>query len=213
VGARHNRSGANEPSPEAPKGPSGPSRARVGSAYKPHPRANAHHRAKPADKDLVSITNVKRAAAVAIAAVLLMNAQRPEALGPVMQLTFYIHEAGHLIFSMFPQFVHIAAGSVFQCVVPIVAIGAAWRRGALFSACLGGFWLSYNLFYVAMYAKDAVDMELPGLRGEIHDWNYMLDVLGLFGATPIIAGAILTLGVLVALASAGLAVLVADEEV
>lgn len=210
MGASHNRSGANEPSPEAP---SGPSRARVGSAYKPHPRVKAQHRAKPADKDLVSITNMKRAAAVVIAAVLLLNAHRPEALGPVMQLTFYIHEAGHLIFSMFPQFIYIAAGSVFQCVVPIVAIGAAWRKGARFSACLGGFWLSYNLFYVAMYAKDAVDMVLPGLRGEIHDWNYMLDELGLFGATPLIAGTILTLGILVALVSAGLAVLVADDEV
>lgn len=176
-------------------------------------RAPRPARAKPAGVELLSIANAKRALAVALAVLLLTNAHRPEALGPAMLLTFFIHEAGHVLFSLFPQFIYIAAGSAFQCVVPGVAIVAASRRKAPFTACLAGFWLSYNLFYVAQYAKDAVDMVLPGMSGDIHDWNYMLDVLGLFTATPLIAGAIQTLGVLVVLASAGLAVLVANDEI
>jgi hypothetical protein len=115
-----------------------------------------------------------------------------------------IHEAGHILFIPFGQFMTIAGGSLFQVIVPAAFAVYFYRQGKSFSCSLLLFMLGESLINVSVYAGDAVAMELPLLGGDdsIHDWNWMLDQLSLLGQVREIAGAIRALGTLTILAAA-----------
>lgn len=107
-----------------------------------------------------------------------------------------IHEAGHFIFWPFGRFIMVAGGSLLQCIIPLLFFGYFWRTKQKFSAAAILLWLAVNLFYVGVYAADALRMELPLLGGEstIHDWNYLLSKLGLLNQAAGVANFIYLLG-------------------
>lgn len=109
-----------------------------------------------------------------------------------------IHEAGHLIFSPLGEFMTIAGGSLFQVAVPAIFAGYFYINKKQFSSFLVLFWVGASLLNVSVYAADSIVMQLPLLGGDnsIHDWNYMLDRLGLLRSTRTIALAIRVLGTL-----------------
>lgn len=109
-----------------------------------------------------------------------------------------IHEAGHLFFRPFGEFMMIAGGSLFQLIVPATFAGYFYYNRKYFSCAFVLFWLGESLLNVSVYAADSVEMQLPLLGGNdsIHDWNYMLDHLGLLWHTAGIAFAIRALGTL-----------------
>jgi hypothetical protein len=109
-----------------------------------------------------------------------------------------MHEAGHILFMPFGQFMTIAGGSLFQVIVPTAFAFYFYYQRKQFSCALVLFMVGESLVNVSVYAGDAVLMELPLLGGDdsIHDWNWMLDNLNLLGKTREIAGAIRALGVL-----------------
>src|ERR1700755_2634051 len=72
-----------------------------------------------------------------------------------------IHEAGHVVFMPFGEFITVAGGSLFQLIVPAAFALYFYRRGQLFSAALVLFWLGQSLLNVAVYAGDALKVELP----------------------------------------------------
>jgi len=100
-----------------------------------------------------------------------------------------IHELGHVVFSFMPMFITVAAGTLFQLAAPIASIFVFLKQNDYFALTVSLGWLSTSLFGVARYAGDARKMELPlvspfGGEDIIHDWNYMLNKLGLLGAAP-----------------------------
>ena len=110
-----------------------------------------------------------------------------------------IHEAGHIIFRPFGEFMTIAGGSLFQVIMPGLFVGYFMYHRKLFSAALVLFWVGESILNVSVYASDSLDLRLPLLGGEdtLHDWNYMLGTLGLLPATAKIGGAIRLLGTIV----------------
>jgi len=114
-----------------------------------------------------------------------------------------IHEAGHVVFSPFGDFLRIAGGSLFQVLVPVVFVGYFFSQRQPYSACLALFWVGESLLNVSVYAGDAVAMSLPLLGGSemIHDWHYLLSRLGALNATPQVAGTIRALGTLAIVAA------------
>ena len=101
-----------------------------------------------------------------------------------------IHEAGHyFIFAWAPPFLNILAGSLTQCVFPLLFIFSFWRTRQQFAVFATLFWFGYNLLDTAIYVADARAMLLPLLGGQavIHDWNYLLDELNLLPADGFIA--------------------------
>jgi hypothetical protein len=117
-----------------------------------------------------------------------------------------IHEAGHLIFSPFGEFIMIAGGSLFQVIMPALFVGYFWYHSKYYSAALVLFWVGESILNVSVYAGDSLALQLPLLGGQdsIHDWNYMLGVMNLLSATAKIAGGIRLLGtILIALAAFG----------
>jgi hypothetical protein len=114
-----------------------------------------------------------------------------------------MHEAGHVIFMPFGEFISIAGGSLFQLIVPAAFVTYFIRRGQLYSAALVLFWFGQSMLNVAVYAGDALAMELPLIGGEgaLHDWNYMLDRLGMLQSTPVVSGLIRFCGTVIIIAA------------
>src|SRR5829696_6851867 len=118
-----------------------------------------------------------------------------------------IHEAGHVFFRLFGEFMGVAGGSLFQVIVPAIFFGYfVWHKKP-FSASIVLFWVGSSLIDVYVYAGDAVVMQLPllsgvtGSEGGFHDWNYLLTETNLLPKTPLIAKIIRFSGNLVIVAA------------
>ena len=117
-------------------------------------------------------------------------------------LNLGFHEMGHVIFSPLGEFMAVAGGSIFQCLVPLLSTLMFVRQRDYFgiAVCFG--WLSTNLFDVAIYAGDARALALPlvtpfkGGEETIHDWNYILDRLNMMQYDYLFAGALRLLAVI-----------------
>ncbi len=112
------------------------------------------------------------------------------------------HEMGHMVFAPFGQFMAIAGGSLFQCLVPLLSTLMFLRQRDYFGIAFCFGWLSTNLFDVALYAGDARKLELPlvtpfkGGDEIIHDWNYLLDKLNMLQYDYVFANGLRLLAVL-----------------
>jgi hypothetical protein len=109
-----------------------------------------------------------------------------------------IHEAGHLLFRPFGEFMMIAGGSLFQVIMPAIFVGYFIYHGKPYSAALVLFWVGESIVNVSVYAADAAAMDLPLIGGSdsVHDWNYLLSRLGMLSAT-------VTIGRMIRLTGAG----------
>lgn len=109
-----------------------------------------------------------------------------------------IHEAGHVVFSLFGYFLTILGGTLLQLIVPTIFIGYFAFNREQYSASLLLYWLGINLLNISVYAGDALKMQLPLLTGDIdtHDWNQLLFTLGWLRHTETISNLILGLGII-----------------
>ena len=112
------------------------------------------------------------------------------------------HEAGHVIFGFFGEFLAVLGGSLMQVLIPVIATAAFVRTGQWASAAVTLFWTGQALTDVAIYAADGRARALPLLaEGLIHDWHYLLGRLGLLQSAESIGRAIFALGALTMIAS------------
>ena len=94
------------------------------------------------------------------------------------------HEAGHVLFGFFGQFLAVLGGSLMQFVLPLVLAGAFVRQRDPFGAAVCTWWAGENLLDLAPYIADARALQLVLLGGktgaevEGHDWEYLLAQLG-----------------------------------
>ena len=109
------------------------------------------------------------------------------------------HEAGHAIFMLFGnQFIQMAGGTILQLIIPIIlAFYFLFVKKDIYAMSFMLLWLGSSFFDIAIYAKDAVLMNLDLLGGDssIHDWNYLLSTIGLLKYTAQVAGFIYSLGI------------------
>jgi hypothetical protein len=126
----------------------------------------------------------------------------------VVDLLF--HEAGHMIFSPFGEFMTTLGGSLMQCLVPIICAVAFYRTNRdLFAVAVMGWWLGENLQDVAMYIDDARSLQLMLLGGgtgaeiEGHDWEHLLTMMNVLHLDHRIGHAVQVVGALLMLAGVG----------
>lgn len=118
-----------------------------------------------------------------------------------------IHEAGHLLFRPFGEFMSIAGGSLLQVIFPAAFVAYFYWYDKYYSAAMVLFWVGQSILNVYVYAADAVVMQLvllgglTGSEGSFHDWNYLLTETGLIGSTHTVAGIIRMAGTLVIIAA------------
>lgn len=117
-----------------------------------------------------------------------------------------IHEAGHMIFLPFGEFMNILGGSLFQILLPLICAGAFfWKNKDTFGAGIGIWWAGASLVDLAPYIYDAKEPQLillTGTTGEDgpHDWIYLLDVFHKVQESQRYGAHVHTVGLLVMLA-------------
>jgi hypothetical protein len=114
------------------------------------------------------------------------------------------HEAGHLFFAPFGQFLHILGGTLGQLIVPGLCIAQFLREERPFEAAVCTVWLGESTLYMATYMADAQAQVLPLVGGGMHDWHWLLTRMGLLADCRLLGGLAHALGS--GIAVAGLAI-------
>ena len=115
------------------------------------------------------------------------------------------HEAGHLLFSWFGEFIMVIGGTIGQLFVPAAFSIYFYLRRDFFSSSVTCFWTGQNFINISVYVKDAQAMNLPlvsiGGGDPIHDWNYILSKLSLLKFDQIIGSMVYSLGLIIMVAA------------
>jgi len=119
------------------------------------------------------------------------------------------HEAGHVIFGFFGEFIAVLGGSLNQVLIPAGCTAHFLRARQRASAAVTLAWTGESLTDVAVYVADGRVRRLPLLaEGLVHDWSYLLGRLGLLDWAETLGRLTYASGVLLILAA--LAVLAWD---
>ena len=117
------------------------------------------------------------------------------------------HEAGHVIFRLFGEWVSVLGGTLAQLLLPaLIIVAFLWKNRDPFGAAIGLWLLGVSLLDVAPYMYDALQPQLTLLNGSVgedggHDWIYLFESLGLRPRAPFIGAATHKLGALVVVLS------------
>ncbi|MBP1678613.1 MAG: hypothetical protein H6Q29_524 [Bacteroidetes bacterium] len=116
-------------------------------------------------------------------------------------VTLFIHEAGHLVFSLLGQWMHMIGGSVFQVLVPMALTIVSFRQNPSHTP-LPLFWTGESMVNLSVYIADAPYRQLKLIaKGLIHDWNWLLSD-NLEAAGPL-SDAVFGLGIALCVAAIG----------
>jgi hypothetical protein len=119
------------------------------------------------------------------------------------------HEAGHVIFRLFGEWLMVLGGTLGQLILPAVLCGALLLKNRdPFGAAIGLWFFGVSLLDVAPYMYDALDPQLVlllGTTGEAggHDWIYLFTSLGLRASAQRIGTLTHVLGAAVVLLALG----------
>lgn len=103
------------------------------------------------------------------------------------RVNLVFHEAGHVLFMPFGNFMMVLGGTLGQLVIPLIVGGSLLIKNRdPFGASLGLWWLGQSIMDTAPYINDARDLQLMLLGGGtgqdrpgMHDWENTLLDLGL----------------------------------
>jgi hypothetical protein len=120
------------------------------------------------------------------------------------------HEAGHVIFGFFGQFIGSLGGTLAQLIIPLLCFHQFLiKQRDIFSATIMFWWFGENFLDIAPYVNDARAGVMPLLGGNtgqtapygFHDWQYLLTETGLINFDHIIAWTLHILGSAIMIAS------------
>lgn len=123
------------------------------------------------------------------------------------------HEAGHIVFGPFREFVQYLGGTLLQLLVPAGLTLYFWIKRQLFSGAVTMFWTAQNLMDISVYIKDARAMLLPLIGGGEHDWSYLLSSLYLLQYDQSIGNFVFVTGCLLFFLSMVVGIFYSFEEV
>lgn len=120
-------------------------------------------------------------------------------------LSLGLHELGHLVFGFLPFFFVALAGSAVEVLVPLAGMVMFLRQPDYFGIGVLGCWLSFNLYGIGRYIADSraqqgVYVTVGGGDAQ-HDWEYILDSLGLLQLDTAIGAMVRVLAFLVGMGS------------
>jgi hypothetical protein len=119
------------------------------------------------------------------------------------------HEAGHVVFMPFGEWVSVAGGTLGQLLMPAILGGALLLKNRdPFGAAIGLWLLGVSLLDVAPYVYDALVPQVTLLGGQTgedgpHDWIYLLGSTGLLNKAQLLGNLVHKLGALVVLLALG----------
>lgn len=125
------------------------------------------------------------------------------------RVNLVFHEAGHILFAPFGDFMAVLGGSAMQLLIPlVVALAFLVQNRDPFGASVGVWWLGQSAKDLAPYINDARLQALPLLGGVTgrdvpgyHDWHNLLSRTGLLAWDTAIARAVDLAGTLLLVAA------------
>jgi hypothetical protein len=119
------------------------------------------------------------------------------------------HEAGHIIFGFFGQFIMMLGGSLGQLLMPLTCfLVILFKTRDTFGASVVFWWLGESCMDLAPYINDARDLKIMLLGGvtgsevvDYHDWEFILRKLGWLRYDHALAQLTNTVGILLMLIS------------
>ncbi len=98
-----------------------------------------------------------------------------------------IHEAGHVVFMPFGEFIEILGGSLLQTFIPIAFVFNFLFKEDYIGTFFSIFWLGDSVINVATYMADARVRQLPLIAdGLIHDWNWLFTEMGILSKAEVV---------------------------
>ena len=98
-------------------------------------------------------------------------------------IIFGVHELGHLVFGLLGEWIGVAGGSLAQLLLPLAAGALFLKQGDRYAVAVCGCWLAISMASLCPYIADARAQDLTLVsfseEGAIHDWNYLLNSVGL----------------------------------
>lgn len=127
----------------------------------------------------------------------------------VNQTLGIVHEGGHGVCYLLgcPEFITVANGTIFQLLFPGLIAYYYYKKGNVFVAMIALFFVGFSLQYTAWYLSTAHEgLILPAHKSflgvdAIHDFNYMLNAMGVLAYESLIAGVIKFVAYLIMLAA------------
>lgn len=94
----------------------------------------------------------------------------------IQNVNLIFHEAGHVLFMFFGEFMHILGGSLLEILIPLLVTIHFVRSKQLFSAGCTSWWMATAFLSVSIYASDANERLLPLITRDVstHDWYNLL---------------------------------------
>jgi len=126
----------------------------------------------------------------------------------IYMVDFVFHEAGHLVFGIFGNFMKNIGGTLMQLLIPTVVAFHFFKQKQFHSVSMVLLWIGENWINISVYASDARARLLPLHGGEsvTHDWSEILLTLGMLHYDQGIARLFYSLGVIFMLAGLGLGI-------
>ncbi len=93
-------------------------------------------------------------------------------------IDLFIHETGHLVFSLFGRFIYFLGGSLFQIIIPVATV-IVFAHSTLRSLPFTLYWTGQSVVNVSIYIGDAPYLKLHLIsKAAIHDWQWLLNHAG-----------------------------------
>jgi hypothetical protein len=123
--------------------------------------------------------------ALVIWTISLLRTPLPELAGSFLHLVnLPFHEAGHIFFMPFGDFMMSLGGSLLQVAIPLICASVfLFQQNEPFAAAVCLWWTGENLVDLSPYIDDARSLQLmllggPAAEVEGHDWEAILTALG-----------------------------------
>lgn len=120
------------------------------------------------------------------------------------------HEAGHIFFRPFGQFITSLGGTLGQLLMPLICMATLlFKTRDPFGAAVALWWFGENFLDIAPYMNDARAGDLPLLGGNFghsspygfHDWEYLLTEANIIEYDHILARIVFIIGSVIMLLS------------
>jgi len=108
-------------------------------------------------------------------------------------INLVFHEAGHVFFLFFSDFIHFLGGTLGQLLIPLMIGIHFLRHTNLFGTYVALWWLGTNFVDVGLYMADARVQLLPLVGGE-HDWYYLFATMNVLEKDQLIGQSVSIIG-------------------